>query len=98
MLSLEELQWFEDAGISKLAVPTQAAVDQDKSNWYLVDRDTYGVETYCWWLREPVEDMASKCYLVGNGYREDNIYMENAGLEGYGVRPAITVDITKLVQ
>ncbi len=93
LLSLEELKWFEDAGISMLAVPTEAAVAQDQSNWYVIDRDTYGIREYCWWLREPVADMASKCYVVWNGYYEENVRQENVGLEGYGIRPAITVDL-----
>lgn len=96
LLSLEELKWFEDAGISMLAVPTQAAVEQDKSFWYTVDQQAYGIDTYCWWLREPVEGMASKCYMVGNGYHENNIRMEEVGLEGFGVRPAITVNLEKV--
>lgn len=94
LLSLEELGWFEEAGISKLAVPTQAAMEQDQSDWYDVDIQAYGIEEYCWWLREPAADMASKCYLVWNGYWEENIRQENVGLEGYGVRPAITVDLS----
>ena len=94
LLSMDELQWFDEAGISKLAVPTQAAIEQDQSNWYDVDKEAYGVEEYCWWLREPVADMSSKCYIVWNGYWEENIRQENVGLEGYGVRPAITVDLT----
>lgn len=94
LLSLEELQWFSDAGMSQLSAPTQQAVEQDQSNWYVIDKDTYGVDTYCWWLREPVQGMADKCYLVGNGYREENILEEAVGLEGYGIRPAITVDLT----
>lgn len=94
LLSLDELQWFEEAGISILATPTQAAVEQDKSNWYAVDLSAYGVKEYCWWLREPVEGMASKCYMVGNGYYEENLRQENVGLEGFGIRPAITVDLS----
>lgn len=93
LLSREELQWFDDAGISTLAVPTQAAVEQDNSSWYLIDLKDFGIKEYTWWLRDPVEDMASKCYLVGNGYLEDNIRQENAGLEGFGIRPAVTVDL-----
>lgn len=96
LLSLDELKWFEDAGISQLAIPTIAAMEQDKTEWYDVDLDVYGVKEYCWWLREPVENMSGKCYLVGNGYTEDNIRKENAGLEGFGVRPATTVDIESL--
>lgn len=93
LLSLEELEWFEEAGISMLATPTQAALEQDQSNWYEVEVDAYGVKEYVWWLREPVEETTSKCYLVGNGYTEDNIRMENVGAEGFGIRPAITVDL-----
>ncbi len=94
LLSLEELEWFDQAGISKLAVPTRAAVEQDGSNWYAVDLAEYGIREYCWWLREPVEGTSSKCYLVGNGYTEENLRRENAGLEGYGVRPALTVELS----
>ena len=97
LLSVDELSWFDEAGISKLAVPTQAAVEQDQSYWYTLDRDTYGVKEYCWWLREPVEGTASKCYLVGNGYTQDNIQQENVGLEGFGIRPALTVDLNAAV-
>ena len=93
LLSMEELGWFDEAGISKLAVPTQAAVAQDGSYWYMLDYTEYDIKEYCWWLREPVEGTASQCYLVGNGYTAENIRRENAGLEGYGVRPAITVDL-----
>lgn len=96
LLSKEELQWFEDAGISPLAVPTEAAVAQDNTEWYAVDVDAYGVKEYSWWLRDSVENMSSKCYMVGNGFTEDNIRRENVGLEGFGVRPAIVVDLQKV--
>lgn len=96
LLSLEELQWFDDAGISKLAPPTEAAVEQDDSNWYLLDYNEFHIEECSWWLREPVDGTSSKCYLVGNGYTKDLLRQENAGLEGFGVRPALTVDIKKL--
>lgn len=96
LLSLDELQWFDDAGISKLTQPTEAAVEQDASNWYLLDYNEFHVEECSWWLREPVSDSSSKCYLVGNGYTKDLLRQENAGLEGFGVRPALTVDVKKL--
>lgn len=93
LLSLDELAWFDDAGVSKFASPTEEAVEQDQSNWYRLDYDTYGVESCSWWLREPVPETASLCYLVNNGYVEDVTRQENAGLEGYGVRPALVVDL-----
>ena len=76
LLSLEELEWFEEAGMSLLAVPTPEAIEKDESNWYAVDMDAYGVEEYCWWLREPVVEASAKCYLVGNGYYEDNLWIK----------------------
>lgn len=94
LLSVEELAWFEEAGISVLAVPTQAAIEQDESDWYLVEKNAYGVEEYYWWLREPVPETASKCYLVNNGYWEEETTESNVGGEGFGIRPAITVDLT----
>lgn len=96
LLSLEELTWFDQAGISKFASPTEEAVRQDQSLWYSLDYDTYGVEYFCWWLREPVPDTASLCYLVNNGYGEKVIRQENVGLEGFGVRPALTVDLRRV--
>lgn len=96
LLSMEEMEWFDEAGISKLAVPTQAAVEQDGSYWYMLDYTEYNIKEYCWWLREPVAGTTSQCYLIGNGYTEENLRQENAGLEGYGVRPALTVDLYKI--
>ena len=93
LLSLDELTWFDEAGISKLAVPTDAAVAQDLSYWYYIDLTEFNIREYCWWLRTPVEDLSSACYMVGNGYTEDNIWTRNVGLEGFGIRPAITVDL-----
>ncbi len=93
LLSLDELAWFDEAGMSKYASPTEEAVLQDQSNWYSLDCDTYGVEYHSWWLREPVPETASLCYLVNNGYVENAIRQENVGLEGFGVRPALVVDL-----
>lgn len=93
LLSLDELAWFDEAGMSKYASPTEEAVLQDQSNWYSLDCDTYGVEYHSWWLREPVPETASLCYLVNNGYVENATRQENVGLEGFGVRPALVVDL-----
>ncbi len=93
LLSLSELTWFDEAGISKLAVPTDAAVAQDLSCWYYIDLTEFNIREYCWWLRTPAKDLSSACYMVGNGYTEDNIWERNVGLEGFGIRPAITVDL-----
>lgn len=96
LLSLEELTWFDQAGMSKFTSPTEEAAGQDQSLWYSLDYDTYGVEYFCWWLREPVPDTASLCYLVNNGYGENVIRQDNVGLEGFGVRPALAVDLRRV--
>ncbi|MDE5950284.1 MAG: toll/interleukin-1 receptor domain-containing protein [Acetatifactor sp.] len=93
LLSLDELAWFDEAGMRKFTSPTEAAVEQDQSGWYSLDYNEYGIECLSWWLREPVPEAASLCYLVDNGYTESVTRQENAGLEGFGVRPALTVDL-----
>lgn len=96
LLSLDELKWFEEAGISMLAEPTQAAINNDDAKWYEMYLQNYSVKEHYWWLREPEKEYSSKSYLVGNGYLEDNIFSATVGLEGYGIRPAITVYVDKL--
>lgn len=99
LLSKEELAWFDEAGISKLSEPTTAALEQDKSQWYEVSVSEYGLKEYCWWLRTPVEGYSSKAYLVENGYGMENdeinsnLKKANVGLEGFGIRPALTIDL-----
>lgn len=94
LLSKEELQWFKDAGMRIYTTPTTAALEQDESNWYDIQLDVYHINDYYWWLREPVPGTASQCYLVDNGYTENETTVANVGTEGYGIRPAIVVDLT----
>lgn len=96
LLSMDQLGWFDEAGISKVTTPTQTALEQDTSGWYNISIEETEIKEYPWWLREPVEGTASQCYLVGNGYTEENIQNANVGLEGYGIRPAMTVDLQAL--
>lgn len=91
LLSLEELKWFEEAGISLLAEPTQAAIANDDTGWYLLDMEQYSEKAYYWWLREPVKEASAKCYIVGNGIRDENLFKEDVSMEGFGIRPVITV-------
>ncbi len=91
LLSMDELAWFTEADVSLMAVPTAGAVANDKSSWYQAYCLDYGVEATMWWLREPVAESASMCYLVGNGYHSENIYSWEVGVEGFGIRPAMTI-------
>ena len=94
LLSQEELKWFEEAGISLFAIPTENAITQDDSNWYDVEVSAYDVHEYYWWLREPVPGTSSQCYMVTNGYTEETLTYSNVGTEGFGIRPAIYVNLT----
>lgn len=91
LLSMEELNWFAEADVPMVVAPTAAAVANDKSGWYQNYCLDYGVEATMWWLREPVEESASKCYLVGNGYQNENIFTWEVGVESFGIRPAMTI-------
>ncbi len=91
LLSKEELEWFKDAGMHMVAKPREVAVTADESNWYQLYSLEYGVEFYHWWLRTPVEGSASECYMVSNGYTSEEVITNVVGLEGYGIRPAMTI-------
>lgn len=95
LLSSQELTWFAEADVAMPAIPTEAALEQDDSEWYDVNVTAYGVKDYCWWLRD-VEPGGNACeaYLVGSSYSGCEIYTENVGLEGYGIRPAMTIDLS----
>lgn len=98
LLSMEELKWFEEAEMTTLARPTEEARQQDATDWYEAYSIDIGMENFYWLLREPVKDSASRIYCVGDGYTEENIFERQAGTEGFGIRPAITVDVDKLME
>lgn len=98
LLSSEELNWFEEANVSMYAVPTKSAVEQDGTGWYEHTSVSYGVKEYFWWLREPVQGSSSRCYLVNNGYTQDLLIDRTVAGEGFGIRPAVSVDVAALAQ
>lgn len=105
LLSQKELEWFEEADISYYTAPTENAVEQDQTGWYEGYSLSYGVEAYPWLLRDPAEDSASRCMAVGNGngYHAGEIPLDildqiEAGVEGFGIRPAICVDRQALAE
>ena len=95
LLSQNELKWLYEADVSVYAKPTAAAVEQDKSNWYKVDCENYNVEDFFWWLRDADSKTACECLCANISYYEMKPTLSfYAGLEGYGVRPAMTIDLT----
>lgn len=96
LLSKEELSWLAEADIGVRAKPTTQAVEQDQTTWYNIYSLEFGVDTFYWWLRDPVPDMASNCYFIDNGYSAKLLRSVPAGTEGIGVRPVVKVDTKKI--
>lgn len=96
LLSEDELKWLDEADVSIYTTPTDAAISQDKSGWYTVDVSAYNTEDFIWWLREPNTDTACECMCINLSCYQDSLRINSnyAGLEGYGVRPAMTLDLT----
>ena len=91
LLASEELNWLEEANVSRLAVPTAGALEQDKTDWYESYALELGVEDFNWWLRDSDADNGYQVYMVCSSYSQEEIKAESVGLEGFGIRPAITV-------
>ncbi|MDE7323840.1 MAG: toll/interleukin-1 receptor domain-containing protein [Lachnospiraceae bacterium] len=96
LLSQEELLWLKDADVKLYVKPTEQAIEQDQTNYYNIFSLVYGVEEYYWWLRDPVVNKSSKCYLVDNGYTSELLQTTEAGVSGFGVRPVIRVYTKKV--
>lgn len=97
LLSQEELSWLTEADVNIRTKPTVQAVEQDQTSWYDIFSLQFKVDDYYWWLREPVPDMASNCYIVNNGYTSKLLRDDMpVGLEGIGVRPAVKIDTQKI--
>jgi len=98
LLSVDEVEWLKDAGISIFAKPTEEAIKQDETYMYSKTiKEGYETDTLLWRLRTPVNDSPSKCYMVSIDSASEPIDGSfYVGAEGFGIRPAITVDLTKL--
>lgn len=94
LISSDELEWLYEADISVFAEPTEAAVAQDQSLWYKVDTEAYGVSDHFWWLRDANPDNACECRYVNISWTDVRVSSGSVGLEGYGIRPAVTLDLT----
>lgn len=96
LLSEDELSWLAEANVNIYAKPTSQAIEQDETSWYRAFSTEVGVESYYWWLREPVPDKSSKCFMVNNGYNSEKLVDMDVGVEGFGVRPVIKINTKKI--
>lgn len=93
LLSEAELAWLDDAGIPHLAEPTNAAVKKNETFWYRDYCLDFNYKTAFWWLREPVDNSSSCCYLVDYGKYDGQFIPWEVGVESFGIRPAIYVNL-----
>lgn len=94
LLSTDELHLLDEADVSTYAVPTESAAKQDQSGWYKLNINEYSINDHYWWLRDPDLTTGSQVYLVNISYAGDKVISRSAGLEGYGVRPVMRIDLT----
>ncbi|MBE6889332.1 MAG: toll/interleukin-1 receptor domain-containing protein [Ruminococcaceae bacterium] len=94
LLSDDELEWLVEADVSKYGRPTDAAVEQDMSAWYQLYVNEYSVNTHYWWLRSTDADTVCEAHTVTNSLYGGKISSESVGLEGFGIRPAMTIDLS----
>ena len=96
LLSREELSLLEAADVTKYPVPTAEAIAADRSGWYRIYSLDYGVQDHYWWLRDGEASATNACegYVVGNSYAEGEILSKSVGLEGFGIRPAMRIDLS----
>ncbi len=97
LLSSDELDWLKEAGMNVYATPSSAAIEHSKDpEDYTSHVNVYGVESYYWWLRDTPEENADLVNVVMTEIEEEvgfRIIPWYAGVE-YGVRPAVTVDMS----
>lgn len=91
LLASGELVWLEEANVSLLAIPTESALEQDKTDWYENYALELGVEDFYWWLRDGDGKTGYRAYIACNSYSQEEIRTESVGLEGYGIRPVLTI-------
>ena len=96
LLSIDELQWLKDAKVPLYVTPTSEAIDKNESPWYReYCLEYYHTDTCLWWLRDPVDGKSSECYAVSYGENTPDLYYPYiVSVEDFGIRPAITVDLT----
>ncbi len=96
LLSIDELKWLDEANVPIHTFPTTQAIEKNESFWYKnVCQNYYYTDNCLWWLREPVDGKASECYVVSYDSNSPKPYYEfMVAVEDFGIRPAITVDLT----
>lgn len=96
LISRDELKWLEEANVDVYAVPTTQAREFCESNWYICQINDYSVYNHYWWLRDSDEETTCNGYVVCPSFCSELIMSDAVGLEGNGIRPAMTIDLSKV--
>lgn len=94
LLSKDEFVWFENAGLSVYAEPTKAAINKNETFWYRDYCTDCGYKATSYWLRDPLPNSSTQCYLADYGHHDGQIFPWETGVESFGIRPVITVDLS----
>ena len=94
LLSSDELEWLYDSDVSVYAEPSSGSLEQDTSGWYGIYLDGYGTKDYFWWLRDADSSCACRSHIVNISCMDERVGTQYVGLEGFGIRPAVTIDLT----
>lgn len=95
LLSSDEIEWLYTADVSVYTTPTEQALAQDESNWYDVNMDGYNTKDHYWWLRDNNGATSCEANVVNLSIYDEKITGWSVGLEGFGIRPAITINIAE---
>lgn len=94
LLSSDELDWFEEAGMHVYASATQAAIDKDTAMNCLSIMEGYDTENFLWSLRDSVEGNAALQKVVSIEAADDLINETFYAGVALGIRPAMVVDLS----
>lgn len=96
LLSRDEVNTlFEKANLRIYTTCTEKAYENDGCKWYNADLYCVDDKDYYWFTRDASEERADKVYIITNGTDPEHVQTVSAGLEGFGIRPAITLDLSK---
>lgn len=94
LLSSDELDWFEEAGMHVYASATQAAIDKDAAMNCLSIMEGYDTENFLWSLRDSVEGNTALQKVVSIEAADDLINETFYAGVALGIRPAMVVDLS----
>lgn len=99
LLSYEELDLLEAAGMSLYAKPTESCIASDnRPDGYVSFVNDLKIEEYYWWLRDSDGSKINHAYFVVTPYEEKyDVLTDSVGACAYGIRPAMWVDMTSEV-